>query len=50
MAHQYWSVNRDAEPGSVDDIYQHNPWRAPGAAAVADACGLAGGTKLRHCH
>ena len=34
----------DAKPGSVDDIYQHNPWRAPGAAPVADACGLAGGT------
>ena len=44
MARQYWSVNRDAAPGSVDDIYQHNPWRAPGAAPVADACGLAGGT------
>jgi hypothetical protein len=26
------------------DIYKHNPWRAPGFAPVADACGLAGGT------
>ena len=23
---------------------QHNPWRAPGSAPTADACGLAGGT------
>ena len=23
---------------------RHNPWRAPGYAPVADACGLAGGT------
>ena len=32
------------ERGSVYDIYRHNPWRAPGHAPVADACGLAGGT------
>lgn len=44
---KYWSVNRDAEPGSTNDIYKHNPWRAPGAAPVMDACGLAGGTYLR---
>jgi len=29
---------------SPSDIYRHNPWRAPGHAPVADACGLAGGT------
>lgn len=40
----YWSVNRDAEPGSPNDIYKHNPWRAPGSAPVMDACGLAGGS------
>lgn len=41
------SVNRDAVPFSEDDIYRHNPWRAPGSAPVSDACGLAGGTFLR---
>ena len=43
----YWSVNRDAEPGSPYDIYKHNPWRAPGSAPVMDACGLAGGSYSR---
>jgi len=38
------SVNRNATAGSPEDIYKHNPWRAPGNAPVADACGLAGGT------
>ena len=38
------TVNRAAAAGSAADIYRHNPWRAPGAAPVADACGLAGGT------
>ena len=41
---KFWCVNRDAEPSSEFDIYQHNPWRAPGAAPVNDACGLAGGS------
>lgn len=41
---RYWSVNRDAKPGSPNDIYKHNPWRAPGSAPVMDACGLAGGS------
>ena len=44
---KYWSVNRDAVPFSPEDIYQHNPWRAPGAAPVMDACGLAGGSYSR---
>eukprot|EP00912_Choanoflagellata_sp_UC4_P001119 UC4_evm1s694 len=44
---KYWSVNRDAIPLSEEDIYQHNPWRAPGSAPVEDACGLAGGSYLR---
>ena len=43
----YWSVNRDAVPFSSEDIYQHNPWRAPGSAPVQDACGLAGGSYSR---
>jgi len=41
------AVNRNSTPGfrnSKYDIYRHNPWRAPGFAPVADACGLAGGT------
>ncbi|KAL1525546.1 hypothetical protein AB1Y20_020401 [Prymnesium parvum] len=38
------SVNRNATAGSKLDIYRHNPWRSPGSAPVADACGLAGGT------
>lgn len=38
------SVNRAALAGSELDIYKHNPWRAPGSAPVAGACGLAGGT------
>ena len=41
---QFRSVNRNATAGSPLDIYQHNPWRAPGTAPVADACGLAGGS------
>jgi len=44
---KYWSVNRDAVPFSAEDIYQHNPWRAPGTAPVMDACGLAGGSYSR---
>jgi len=41
---QFRTVNRNATAGSPQDIYKHNPWRAPGTAPVADACGLAGGT------
>jgi len=35
------SININAT--GIYDIYKHNPWRAPGNAPVADACGLAGG-------
>jgi hypothetical protein len=42
------AVNREHATGAMRnskyDIYRHNPWRAPGHAPVADACGLAGGT------
>lgn len=38
------SLNLNATAFAANDIYRHNPWRAPGSAPVADACGLAGGT------
>ena len=38
------SLNRNATPNAPNDIYRHNPWRAPGFAPVGDACGFAGGT------
>lgn len=41
---KYWSVNKAATPFSPEDIYKHNPWRAPGTAPIGDACGFAGGT------
>lgn len=41
---KFRTVNRQAAAGSEQDIYKHNPWRAPGTAPVADPCGLAGGT------
>lgn len=41
---EYRSVNLAAKALSPQDIYRHNPWRAPGNAPTADACGLAGGT------
>jgi hypothetical protein len=44
LPEQYRTLNRDSELNSDLDIYKHNPWRAPGNAPTADACGLAGGT------
>eukprot|EP00041_Stephanoeca_diplocostata_P018737 m.395630 g.395630 ORF g.395630 m.395630 type:complete len:268 (-) comp21104_c0_seq1:75-878(-) len=41
---KFRSLNRDQEAQSKFDIYQHNPWRWPGNAPVANPCGLAGGT------
>jgi len=41
---KYWTANHGAEPGSYEDIWRFNPWRAPGKAPVWDACGMAGGT------
>lgn len=38
------SVNRGAKAMSDADVYQHNPWRAPGNAPVYDPCGMAGGS------
>ena len=37
------TVNINAECGGTDDWYYYSPWRAPGAAPVIDACGVAGG-------
>lgn len=37
------TANQNATAGSEQDIYKYNPWRAPGRAPVADACGMAGG-------
>jgi hypothetical protein len=33
------TLNQNATAMSKDDLYQHNPWRAPGNAPVYDACG-----------
>ena len=43
---KYWSANQGVEPGSHQDIWQFNPWRAPGKAPVWDACGMAGGSPV----
>ena len=43
-----WTMNLWAKEGSVNDSYRFNPWRAPGTAPVADACGKAGGTSFAH--
>eukprot|EP00038_Savillea_parva_P017602 m.21074 g.21074 ORF g.21074 m.21074 type:complete len:358 (+) comp3855_c0_seq1:52-1125(+) len=40
---KYRTYNRNVTAMSPQDIYQHNPWRAPGSAPVYDACGMAGG-------
>jgi hypothetical protein len=37
------TMNRDSAALSSNDTYATNPWRAPGAAPVADSCGMAGG-------
>ena len=39
------TMNRFAVTGSANDTFRFNPWRAPGAAPVDDACGRAGGAK-----
>jgi lytic starch monooxygenase len=44
LPERYRSVNRASDFGSDQDIYKHNPWRAPGNAPTGGACGLAGGT------
>ena len=37
------TANTQAACGSKEDVYYYSPWRAPGAAPVIDACGMAGG-------
>ena len=37
------TVNTDAACGSDQDRWYYTPWRSPGLAPVADACGMAGG-------
>ena len=44
LPERFRSLNRASEFGSEYDIYRHNPWRAPGNAPTAGACGLAGGS------
>jgi hypothetical protein len=41
------SDTRTEDPTDPDS-YLYTPWRSPGYAPTADACGLAGGTDLRH--
>ena len=41
---KWWTANHNATPGSYEDIWRFNPWRAPGHAPVWDACGMAGGS------
>ena len=43
-----WTMNRGYPDNGLADSYRHNPWRAPGAAPVTDACGTAGGTSYSH--
>ena len=40
---KYRTVNLNSTPGTLEDIWKFNPWRAPGKAPVADSCGMAGG-------
>ena len=47
LAKKYWSANRNCTGtcvGSPKDIWKYQPWRSPGMAPVADACGMAGGS------
>ena len=44
LAKKYWSANRNATEGGPHDIWKFQPWRSPGLAPVADACGMAGGS------
>ena len=43
LRHEAWTMNVAATPGSANDSYRYNPWRAPGTAPVMDPCGQAGG-------
>jgi len=41
---RYRTMNHLATPGTYQDIFKYNPWRAPGRAPVYDPCGMAGGS------
>ena len=40
----YRTTNQHTAPGSKEDFWRFNPWRAPGQAPVYDPCGMAGGS------
>lgn len=40
---RFRTANRNAAPGSPEDVFKFNPWRHPGQAPTYDACGMAGG-------
>ena len=40
---KYMTTNVDAKPGTIEDIWKFNPWRAPGKGPLANPCGMAGG-------
>ena len=44
---RYRGLHRNVTAMSAQDVYQHNPWRAPGNAPVYGPCGVAGGAALR---
>jgi len=43
LVKKYWSANRNATEGTLQDIWKYQPWRSPGLAPVTDPCGMAGG-------
>ena len=43
---KYRSANRNATPGSPEDVWKFMPWRSPGKSPVADPCGMAGGSPV----
>jgi len=46
LAPQYRTANRNATPGTEQDIWKFQPWRSPGLAPVSDPCGMAGGSPI----
>lgn len=44
---RFRGFNRNVVAMSKEDVYQWNPWRAPGNSPVYDACGVAGGGPRR---
>jgi hypothetical protein len=44
---RYRGLNREVLAMSTQDVYQWNPWRAPGNAPVHGPCGVAGGAVHR---